>query len=500
MENELVFELIKNSSNINDAKIRELLPEPNNETDYYFVSYSHLDYKPVLIDIICFIERGLNIWYDKGLEAGKSWIDDVIKKIESFHCKGAVIYLSQNYQNSESCKREYSKLQELNKDVIFITLDNSLDHLISEEMTNILQYEDDIDTKVSYIASMQGEELLEFEFEKMNFIGYRAFLSGAKDKSITKLDIPSKYGKYKVVGIKEGALSNCINLEEITLPKGFLTCGKEAFRNCYSLKRININPPFKMFGLFRTLMFNRCFSGCLSLTSLDDFHSVNGKKYNLLFKSPFAMNNTGIEQLVIDKNHTFEGLAVEGLENLKKIIFNDFQVLKRDQYFTSKSLKEVEFAPQCKSKYTSKYMFSNCPNLEKVIFNNNLRYILESAFEDDVKLKEIDLPERLDFIGFRAFANCQSLTSVHFKKYLTSLFSNAFKECINLKEVRISSKKMKIVDSSMYKFSNDLSIAFPNIDKLYLIKGSKLIVPSYLKEVESDDINYVLYMRGDKHE
>ena len=53
-------------------------------TDYYFVSYSHKDYKEVYNDIFDLEQAGLAIWYDRGIPAGNDWKEVATKYIAPF--------------------------------------------------------------------------------------------------------------------------------------------------------------------------------------------------------------------------------------------------------------------------------------------------------------------------------------------------------------------------------------------------------------------------------
>lgn len=57
--------------------------------------------------------------------------------------------------------------------------------------------------------------------------------------------------------------------------------------------------------------------------------------------------------------------------------------------------------------------FAYNKNLETIHFNNNLKTITGAAFEACTKLKEIDIPESVTFIGTNAFSCCSSLAKVY---------------------------------------------------------------------------------------
>ena len=68
---------------------------PAHSNEYYFVSYSHKDYKKVFRDIYALQSQGINIWYDRELRAGKDWEIEARTHIYDFKCKGVIFYNSQ---------------------------------------------------------------------------------------------------------------------------------------------------------------------------------------------------------------------------------------------------------------------------------------------------------------------------------------------------------------------------------------------------------------------
>ena len=77
-------------------------------SEYYFVSYSHRDYRLVYSDIFDLQQNGLAIWYDQGIAAGDNWKDTALKYITPFECKGVLFYISDDYGNYIQCLWECS--------------------------------------------------------------------------------------------------------------------------------------------------------------------------------------------------------------------------------------------------------------------------------------------------------------------------------------------------------------------------------------------------------
>ena len=96
------IQIIENSNSFADLN-KEVLPRAYKE-DYYFVSYSHKDYKQVMKDILLLEDQGVNVWYDSDMHIGENWEDVAEMYISKFHCKGIIFYLSKNSILSKACK------------------------------------------------------------------------------------------------------------------------------------------------------------------------------------------------------------------------------------------------------------------------------------------------------------------------------------------------------------------------------------------------------------
>lgn len=96
---------LQKSTSIDDCT-KVPLPRIDENQNYIFISYSHLDYKNVYADLADMYAAGVRFWYDKGLSAGRNWDDEVKSKIESPNCVGVIFYMSENLFKSESANKE----------------------------------------------------------------------------------------------------------------------------------------------------------------------------------------------------------------------------------------------------------------------------------------------------------------------------------------------------------------------------------------------------------
>ena len=105
--------IIESSNSFADLNI-DVLPKAHKE-DYYFVSYSHKDYKQVLKDILLLETYGINIWYDDEMHIGENWKEVAELYISKYHCKGIIFYLSENSIASKACNEEIEYVLKKNK-------------------------------------------------------------------------------------------------------------------------------------------------------------------------------------------------------------------------------------------------------------------------------------------------------------------------------------------------------------------------------------------------
>ena len=99
-------------------------------------------------------------------------------------------------------------------------------------------------------------------------------------------------------------------------------------------------------------------------------------------------------------------------------------------------------------------------NLKSVVLPS---FPIENSFslEDCRNLTSVDIPGRLQNIGYQAFKGCSSLTSIRIPSSVTSIGNSAFKGCSGLTSVIIPSSVASIGHDAFYGCSSLKSISFP---------------------------------------
>lgn len=103
---------------------------------YIFVSYSHSDAERVYPLLSALKQRGLNIWYDEGLEPGSSWRAGLADSIQN--CERVLFLVSSVSASSRNCEREIEYALSKNKPICVCFLErtqltSSLDFSLGSE-------------------------------------------------------------------------------------------------------------------------------------------------------------------------------------------------------------------------------------------------------------------------------------------------------------------------------------------------------------------------------
>lgn len=162
--------------------------------------------------------------------------------------------------------------------------------------------------------------------------------------------------------------------------------------------------------------------------------------------------------------------------------------------------------------------FSNCKNLSKITFGNDLEYIGASAFKD-TKITDIVIPASVTFIGKDAFRNCTELKNVYAYIYNdtkkdknknkdkdkdkdneTNISLNAFKN--TNKDLTIISTKdspyKKYAEKNNIKFKeNESYLKDKNTEEKSTTKqASKEVTDNHSRTTYQDYVNSYKYVKG----
>ena len=448
MNTEELIQFIKNSRSFDEVRSAEVLPEPDQDDGFYFISYSHKDYKAVLPDIVNYVDFGLQIWYDRFLESGKSWATEVHKKIASYYCKGVILYITKNFLQSASCLEEVNCVFENNKSCAFVLIGVTLDELSDTVLDKlgisfstrrgkieILDYGDATADKAAVITSLEKPELFEYYFNEgtrvLKIFNSRrmALVKKVNCNDMRKVELPGYVmhdgKKYRMGGIMYSAFQNNSMLEEVTVPDGWALLMAGAFTRCKSLHTVNLGTP-KLAGILKVGALMNVFVDCPNLSEIN-------KSKGLILLSGTFRNSQSIKR------------------------FNS-----RGYVLSNKS-------------------FSGCVNLEDATLSPKTKVINKKVFENCKSLKTITIPKKVRKIDVTAFKGCENLKEI----IIDSKSKNLYRDT-ELDKKTYSHKKVSIYLDDIFAYAEKIYIK--KVPKFNVFKGA-------FKKITSDKAKYSLYVR-----
>lgn len=418
---------IINSNKLDELPLKYLPPVSDNPDHYYFVSYSHLDYKQVYRDIFALQAEGINIWYDRAMPAGESWRETAEKYIRPSKCAGVIFYISKNSLTSDAIHKEIEFAKKCGKSCLTINLPIDADHSVEDKsmrgaevsakmMMDVL-IADGIDIakdKYDFISKAFDNEVLfvpyssgaDFKADKILklkkppiFVFDKNF-KGVELRAVNDIDIlrvkasdfvfTDESGvNHKVTSIGACAFANCKNLESVELPTSINKLDKYAYFGCKNLTQINLENV-KYIHEF-------AFAGCESL------------------------------KCVTLKNHRIIELPNGVFKGCKELEHVELPAPSANKDFLNMGLCVI-----------GKQAFCDCERLNGIDIPKSLFRIDEGAFENCIGLKEIEIPDSVTSIAKGAFYNCSGLEKLKLGAGITELNVTSFGKCDMLKSIRVS--------------------------------------------------------------
>lgn len=469
-----ILEAIEASASFAEVRARACLPEPDGDSGYLFVSYSHVDYKAVIPDIIRLQAEGLRIWYDRGLETGKSWIGEVRKKISSYDCRGVLFYISDAFLASLSCMQElFHYLTAADRSCLFLLVDGEISTLTSRLCEAVGRHADEGERPallraltaaigkspclaVTATAAEKAKRVRRFAAPALLTYGripvkgnpVLAFLhrrsvsvTGVLDKNIRAVQI-SRYARigkrlYPVRGIAAGAFFGCEMLEEVYMPR-FRYIEHGAFVRCPSLRHVRLGRAARFLGLSSLGIVGNALDGCPNATL-----TVGGGR--TVFASSFR-GRTDLTELTLPRGQYFAEDAFAGCTALKSV------TVKRQDQCTSRT-------------------FAGCTALSAVhIPRNNVTRRMNATFAECTALAEVTLPHRLHTLGASSFAGCTALKEITLPPRIRAIHDSAFIGCASLTSVTFLGRVDRLLENTPYHRRQPLDRLFANAERFYLKK------------------------------
>ncbi len=426
------IKIIQDSNNMGDIPL-DAMPYMQSD-EYYFVSYSHRDYKKVYSDILRLQNLGLNVWYDRGLPAGKNWQDMADEAISKHSCVGVIFYLSENSLLSDAVEREILFVNGKQKDYLSINipLEEGGKSISASDMLKALECKKQF--------SQRKKQIIDKAFgNSVLFIDYAASaeFKAEKIKLLKKppvLQYEIKYDRLK--GGRIAVVDNVLDLfaKQISVPYSIEFDGCDvpvreinecAFANCKYLKSVSFAKKSKL------VMKARAFYGCNSLEEIDvhNFSEIGDYAFSCCsaLKKITLSSNTQIG------NGVFGGTKLNQIKIVKKSGKTLIEGSTSDRL--SKELRSTLIGSSNLKKYgyafNEKVLLYDTPTesgkLEITLYGNGSKQEEEQTAFDNSDLTVFA-------IGDSAFANRENVKMVTMIPTTRVIGERAFENCINLSE------------------------------------------------------------------
>ena len=438
-------------------------------SDYFFISYSHEDYRAVYKDLIKLRANNLKIWYDRDVPAGTNWKEVVNRYMRPLLCKGVIFYVSENsLRDKETTKQTLAELEyakQIGKPIIAINLTtrvtvgdhrkdvvlsatDMLDELIKEGRHDLVAHKKEIENvfprDVIYLPitlnpSIRAKKITDALQEAPKVIIGDLFtidrISDSTVINVTEADFQKSLIASKLVD-RDGTAS----FKDLHL--NIEAC---AFSNCQSLETVSFSSPTLVVSI--ESIGEYAFSNCDSLKEID----FAGSLITILGAGVF-----------------YDYKKLEKLDGV-------FKLTEPKTFYNCESLTRLEVTSDS---IFDDFCFYSCLRLKELENSGAASFV------------GIEQPKRKHRIGFKAFCNCQSLTMLPITQSVEEIDDYAFSYCTSLKWVYLGPNIKRVGDGA---FENCVSLKTIRIDSpkldidfkraTFRLHGSTLdIIPSFTDE------------------
>lgn len=238
-------------------------------------------------------------------------------------------------------------------------------------------------------------------------------LSGLGSATEEHIVIPAYYQGLLVKEIDDSVFEES-DIYAITIPDSVTTIGKNEFKNCKSLRHLDLGESVSLIG--------ECsFWGCESLGSV----YYNGS-IDTWCKIDFQ--NASANPFCWATNFYIDSIKIEDV-----VIPNTVSTIKNYAFYGMDCLQSVQISDSVSS--IGDYAFYECYKIKELILGNNIDTIGDSAFERCTRLFTLTIPDSVSTIGARAFFDCITLRTVTIGSSISSLGIDTFSYCRNIIEV-----------------------------------------------------------------
>lgn len=289
---------------------------------------------------------------------------------------------------------------------------------------------------------------------------------------ITTLNIPEWIlaipSPYKVVAIKDGALSNCPLLEYVKIPRSIEKIGDNLSEGTPLLKAYYVDDENPVFKSIDGVIYDKDVKSLL-IWPTDKQDIVIPETVNEIGNYAFA-NCSFLTKMIIPESIVKINKGIfYGCVNLREVVLPEhIDEIPESAFQNCSSLTDLSFSENVKS--TGNLSFLGCGKICKFELPANLSSIGEAAFANCVSLIELKIPDTVLNIGSFVFRGCTSLINVTLPESLKFIPDHSFEFCSSLRELVIPPSVTYIGN---YAFQGCKTLSYINLPENVLSLGER---------------------------
>lgn len=241
------------------------------------------------------------------------------------------------------------------------------------------------------------------------------------------------------------------NLSYVTLPEGLKTIGEYAFRGTriWDIKIPSTVTTIGKCAFEGTRLTYLTFKEGSQLKSIENNAFASTRLVNVNFPANMALETIGsyafsncayLTHVTFDENsklQTIKSYAFQQNPLLVEFVMpNSVITVERNAFASCASLTKLWFSDNVETIPVD--AVSTCGNLTDLHLPNKLKKIENTVFYRNYKLRHVDFPENLEYIGESTFYEC-GFDSLKLPVRLTSIGNQAFYNCDSLKYIELPS-------------------------------------------------------------
>lgn len=279
-----------------------------------------------------------------------------------------------------------------------------------------------IPESVEYFGGIEVSDLLEYNiYDDCYYLGsennkYKVFVFPI-DKTKEKYNIHEK-----TTFLNQSAFANCENLKDFNIPSQITQICSYAFSNCNSITNVIIHENIKEIGY-------RAFADCKKMESITVKEGLQTIMHQA-FSGCSELSNVSLSQ---------------SIKYIGNQVFSECDNIVYNKYDTGLYLGDDDN----KFRY---FIRREDENIETCMIHSNTVIISCGAFWKSYKLKEIEIPEGITYLGVNLFSCCDKLERIILPASIQMIEGYAISDCSNLKEVCFKGTKEQWENIDIHEF------------------------------------------------